>query len=490
VNASQKQLEFWRNNVTQFARDMFKVEPDKWQKKVYAAFSDTNDPKAWRISMQACAGPGKTHALAVCIWNFMLCYSEEGYHPNGAAMSCDSDNLRDGLWKELNVLMQRSDLIKSQFVFTTEKIYAKGFKDSWFMSARTFPKTANPEEKARALSGLHAKYILYVIDESGDQYPGVLRTCEQGLSNCAWGKILTAGNTTSQTGILHFVSQQQPHMWTVIEITGDPDDPDRSPRVDIKWAREQIKIYGRHNPWVMAYILGKFPPGGINQILTLDDVKAAMSRHLREDQYSWAQKRLGVDVARFGDDRSVIFPRQGMAAFHPHEMRGARTTDIAARVSLAMSRWAEKSPGRVEAVYIDDTGHWGHGVIDNLIAQGNSPVGVVFHAAALDDRYRNRRTEMWLEMAKAVKAGMALPPIDDLIPELTVPTYSFHNGKFWIEEKDQIKLRLKRSPDLADALALTFAVPDQPRESSLFPYAEADERQKVRTDFNPYPSLA
>lgn len=490
MTPSQERIAFWRKNVTQFCRDMFGVEPDRWQKRAFEAFAG-DDPKQFRISMQACAGPGKTFVLAVCIWNFLLCYAEPGYHPVGAAMSCDSDNLRDGLWKELNVLMQRSDVLKQQFVFTTEKIYAKGFKDSWFMSARTFPKTANPEEKARALSGLHGKYILYVIDESGDQYPGVLRTCEQGLSNCAWGKILTAGNTTSQTGILYFVGQYQPQMWTIIEITGDPDDPDRSPRVDIKWAREQIKLYGRENPWVMAYILGKFPPTGINQILTVSEVTEAMNRHLREDQYSWAQKRLGVDVARFGDDRTVIFPRQGQAAFRPVVMRHARTTDIAARVSMAQAEWGNKTPGLVEGIFIDDTGHWGHGVIDNLIAQGGTPVGVVFHAEALDPRYKNRRTEMWLEMAKAVKAGLALPPIDDLIPELTIPTYTFHNGKFWIEEKDNIKLRLKRSPDLADALALTYAVPDQPRAATNFPYAEdIPERQKVRTDFDPYPSRA
>ena len=91
-----------------------------------------------------------------------------------------------------------------------------------------------------------------------------------------------------------------------------------------------------------------------------------MRRHLWIDQYDWAQKRLGVDVVRFGDDRTVIFPRQGLASFRPVVMRNARTTDIAARVMVGMKRWG------AELAIIDDTGHWGHGVIDNLAVAGRA----------------------------------------------------------------------------------------------------------------------
>ena len=137
-------------------------------------------------------------------------------------------------------------------------------------------------------------------------------------------------------------------------------------------------------------------------------------------------------------------------------MRGVRTTDIAARVAYIKAKWGS------EAEFIDDTGHWGHGVIDNLLAAGHSPVGVQYHGPANNPRYKNRRAEMWLEMAEWVKRGGALPNIPEMVPELTVPTYSFSQGKFVLEDKDQVKARLKRSPDLADALALTFSWPDMP----------------------------
>jgi len=132
---------------------------------------------------------------------------------------------------------------------------------------------------------------------------------------------------------LYRACNQERALWHIVEVTGDPDDPKRSPRISIEWAREQIERYGADNPWVLVNVFGKFPPSSLNSLLGPDEVQAAMVRKLRPDMHNWAQMRLGVDVARFGDDRSVIFPRQGLAAFVPVIMRGVRTTDIAARVA-------------------------------------------------------------------------------------------------------------------------------------------------------------
>jgi hypothetical protein len=257
---------------------------------------------------------------------------------------------------------------------------------------------------------------------------------------------MQAGNSTSHNGLLYHSVTIQAHLWTVVRINGDPDDPERSPRIDSVWAREQIKLYGRENPWVMAYILGLFPPTSLNALLGPDEVRAAMDRHLSPDAYSWSQKRLGVDVARFGDDRTVIFPRQGLAAFKPVVMYQQRANPIAARVAMAKAKWGS------EMEFVDDTGTWGAGVIDNLITAGHSPVGIPFSAPAIDPRYRNRRAEMWMQMAEWVKRGAALPNIPELVAELTEPTYTFANGKFVLEEKDQIKKRTRAL--LTEALPL------------------------------------
>jgi hypothetical protein len=207
---------------------------------------------------------------------------------------------------------------------------------------------------------------------------------------------------------------------------------------------------------VKSYILGEFPPASINALLGVEEVERAMSRHYREPDYADGQKRLGVDVARFGDDRTVIFPRQGIAAFRPVIMRTARTTEIAARVAKGFNDW------NAELILIDDTGHWGHGAVDGLVTSGYPVLPIIASDPAIDKRYKNRRAEMWLEMAKWIKAGGALPKIPELVRELTAPTYTFVAGKFVLEEKDQIKQRIGNSPDLADGLAQTFAIPDVP----------------------------
>jgi hypothetical protein len=129
---------------------------------------------------------------------------------------------------------------------------------------------------------------------------------------------------------------------------------------------------------------------------------------------------------------------------------------------LATERW------KAELILIDDTGHWGHGVIDNLLTAGYNPVGVQFHAPANDKRYKNRRAEMWILMAEWIKRGGSLPEIPEMVAELTTPTYTFSNGQFLLEDKDMIKQRLGRSPDLGDALALTFSLPEMPTEQGEY----------------------
>lgn len=481
MNATQVKIKEWRENPIKFVWDNFKVEPDKWQKEVLTVFP-SQDKQKMRISLQACAGPGKTAVLAWCGWNFLSCYADKGYHPNAAAMSVTSDNLKDNLWKEMSVWHQRSEFLREAFVWTKERIFARQFPSTWWMSARTWSKSANEDEQGRTLSGLHSKYILYLIDESGDISSNVLKSAEQGLSNCTWGKIMQAGNPTSLEGMLYFAATTMAHLWHIVRITGDPDDPNRSPRISIEWAQEQIKLYGRNDPWVMSYILGKFPPSSINTLLGPDEVNAAMNKHLLEPSYSWSQKRLGIDVARFGDDITCIFPRQGMAAFRPVSMRHKRDSpasiDIGNRVIAAKTRWES------EVEYFDDTVGWAHGAIDFMRSVGHNPIPIAFNSDAPDPRYLNMRAYMWLKMAEWVRAGGALPRVPELIAELTIPTYSYSKGKFVMEDKDMIKKRLKRSPNYADALALTFATPDMPGQFSS--QAGRNGAGKMASDWDPF----
>jgi hypothetical protein len=457
-----------RGGSARFVRERFRVEPDAWQLDGLNAF---DDPANQRIAFKACKGPGKTALLAWLIWIFL---ATRPYAKIGAT-SITEDNLNDNLWPELSKWQARDPFLSRAFTWTKTRIANTDHPANWFATARTWPKSADPVKQADTLAGLHADYCMFVLDESGGIPQAVMATAEAVLASGIETRIVQAGNPTHLVGPLFRACTADKALWFVIIITGDPDNPKRSPRIKLEWAKQQIATYGRDNPWVMVNVLGEFPPAAINALLSVEEVERSMSRKIRADVYDWSQKRLGVDVARFGDDRTVIFPRQGLQAFQPVVMRNRRTTDIAARVARGIAQW------RAEQTFVDDTGHWGHGVIDNLIAGGYPAIPVVYSEKAINPRYKNRRAEMWLEMAEWVKNGGGLPNIPELVGELITPTYSFVGGQFMLQDKDQVKEALGRSPDLADALALTFAMPDMPGELM----AKLAKRDKAARDFDP-----
>lgn len=448
------QLARWRLDPVSMVRDLFQVEPDPWQAEGLQAF-----PHQQRLGFKASKGVGKTTLEAWFAWNFLLTRP----FPKIGATSISEDNLDDNLWPEMAKWQGMSPLLTQQFAWSKTRIVYKEAPANWFMAARTWPKTADPQRQADTLAGLHADYIMFILDESGGIPQAVMTTAEAVLSSAIEAKVVQAGNPTMLEGPLYRACTTDRRYWFIVEINGDPENPKRAKRVDPKWAQQQIDSYGRENPWVMVNVLGQFPPASLNALLGYEEVNAAMHRHLRPDQYELAQKRLGVDVARFGDDRTVIFPRQGLACFRPRVMRHERNTaasvEIATAVITAKVKWGS------ELEFIDATGGWAAGAADILLDAGYPTHNVQFASPAMDKRYKNRRCEMWFQMAKKIKGGAALPFIESMIPELTSPTYLFRAGQFVLEEKDQIKARLGYSPDLADALATTFALPEMPAQA-------------------------
>lgn len=474
---AHQRIKEWRHNPAKFVSDVFKATPDEWQADTLQLLAQ---PGRKRVAMKACAGPGKTTVLAWAGWHRLACFAAPNEHPKGAAVSITADNLRDNLWAELAKWQNASPFLLHAFTWQKERIVANDHPETWFLAAKGWSKSSDFETIGRTLSGLHSQFPFYLIDESGDMPPNMIRSAEQGLTSCEDGLIITAGNTTSQTGLLYEVTTRHREMWAVVSITADPDDPKRTPRVDAEWARQQIEQYGRDNPWVMAYVLGQFPPGSINALLSVEEVEAAMNIHPRLETFDWAQKRLGTDVARFGDDRTVIFPRQGCVAMNPIVMRHARNSSVS--VDIANKVMNKKLEWGSEMEFFDDTVGWAHGAVDVMRAAGHSPYAIGFDKPAGDPRYANMRAEMWMRMADWIKAGGCLPNMGELVTELTSPTYFFSNGKFQLESKDQIKKRMRKSPDLADALALTFALPDQPSKAND-PWGLRAQRPK---EYDPY----
>jgi len=416
--------------------------------------------------MRASKGVGKTGLEAWLAWNFLLTRP----HPNIAATSISGDNLRDNLWKEMAHWQNKSDLLKAMFTWQTERIFAKEAPATWFMSARTWAKTANAEELGNTLAGLHSDYIMFLIDESGAIPVPILISAEAALSSCKEGHIVQAGNTNSLEGALYEACVLRKHLWEVIPITGDPDDPERSPRVDIEWAREIIRTYGRESPFVKVMVLGEWPAASINALLGPQDVEAAMARKYQQHDIDAFAKVLGVDVAAEGDDASVIFSRQGLVAFQPIIQRNISGEMGAGIIAGIWEQW------KVDGCFIDNTGGYA-GVWRHCLSQLNRhaiPVG--FADEPQDRQYFNRRAEMYFKMAQWIKDGGALPPDSpELIAELTQTTYTFKGDRLLLEPKRLIKIKIGRSPDRADALALTFAAPVSKATPDIVPRRQMDD---------------
>lgn len=391
-------------------------------------------------------------------WNFLLTRP----HPKIAATSISADNLRDNLWTEMALWQNKSPLLKAAFQWNKERIVSKENPETWWMSARQWSKTADKNAQSATLAGLHADYIMFILDESGGMPDAIMASAEAALSSCKEGHIVQAGNPTHLEGPLYRACTQERRLWFVIEVSGDPDSPLRSPRVSVQWARDQIEKYGRDNPWVLVNVFGQFPPSSLNALIGPDEVRAAMKRSYREQEYSAQARILGVDVAREGDDSSVIFRRQGLQAFIPKQYRNIDGTQGAGIVAREWQDWD------ADACFIDDTGGFGSSWIDNLRRLGRSPIGVHF-AQTGTDRYFNKRAEMAFECVQWVKDGGALPDIPELLAAMTQTTYTFKGDKLLIEPKDAIKIKLGYSPDHFDSLMLTFAFPVLRAQRSPFP---------------------
>ena len=309
--------------------------------------------------------------------------------------------------------------------------------------------------------------MLIVLDESGGTPPIMLKRAAQAMATVEYGLILVMGNTTSKEGAL-YAADQDPD-FRKIHITGDPSDPKCSNRVNKEENRKAIEKYGYGDAWVCAHVLGRFPDSALNSLLSEEQMRAAIGKHLQPWEWTWAQKRIGIDVADTGIDRTVFAPRQGRASFPFVVMREQKGPEIAMRYAVAKSKF------KPEITTIDGTGGWANATVEFAAQAGNVITPINFSSKPTKDGFANMRAQMYWDAAEWVKSGGALasmlsggePVADQLVKEACASQYFFKSGKIQIEEKEQVKRRLGFSPDLWDAFVLTFALPETAAEDRM-----------------------
>lgn len=198
-------------------------------------------------------------------------------------------------------------------------------------------------------------------------------------------------------------------------------------------------------------MLCEFSAGTDEVLIPVPLVVSAASRTLSDRDVARGVRVLGVDVARYGDDRSVIQPVVGLKAYEPEILQGYSNIELGNRLIEVIE---EFDPDHVRV----DAGR-GEGVIDYVRSQGYRVTEVNFGARARSDYYANARAEMWHGMRGWLESGGCIPDITELVNELSAPRFKFGmNNRMVVESKEQMRKRGLRSTDMADALALAVGV--------------------------------
>jgi hypothetical protein len=311
------------------------------------------------------------------------------------------------------------------------------------------------ESNTEAFAGLHNKgrRIVMLFDEASGIVGKVWEPAEGILTDEATEILwLVVGNPTQPEGRFFECFNKERGRWHPVQIDSRTVEGTNKALLD-----EWVAAYGEDSDFVRVRVRGQFPRAGSTQFIAHDVIEMAATQ--AASGIPTDPLILGVDVARFGDDASVLAPRKGRdARILPWETyRGLDNMQLAARVAEFCTRHS------VDAVFVDEGGT-GSGVVDRC-RQLNVPVtGVQFGGKpwrAQTDRdatkYKNRRAEMWGVM-RAWLPGGGIPNDPELITDLGGVQYMFDaNNAIQLERKEDMKRRGLSSPDKGDALALTFA---------------------------------
>lgn len=434
----------WAEDPVGFVRDVLGAVPEPWQEEALRAVV-TQD----RIAIRSGHGVGKTAFLSwLVIWWMLTRYP--------ALVACTANTqhqLETVLWGEIARWSRRlppglRDLleVKSDKVVMTDA--GKGDSGAY---ART-----SSRERPEALQGFHSDNMLFVVDEASGVFDVVFEVA-QGSLTTEGAKIVLTGNPTRRSGYFYNAfNGPNASDWWGLKVSGY--ESSRVTQKSIEWAKKE---YGENSNKFRIRVLGEFPESDEDVVVPPELAESAIDR----DVMATGPVVWGLDVARYGDDRSVLVKRQGRKVLAPPKAwRKLDLMQLAARIVEEYK--AERIDLRPDEVLIDSIG-LGAGVVDRLRQlhnEGQFPPMVrginVSEASSMSDRFLRLRDELWWAIRDWLATREASLPNDPaLIKEITSPTYMFTSGtqRIKVESKDEMRARGVESPDLADALMLTFA---------------------------------
>lgn len=452
-------LEVYYDDPFAFLEDMLDMNCDDWQGEVASDVA-----KHAKVAVKSGQGVGKTALEAGLIIWFLTCrpYSKV------IATAPTMHQLYDVLWAEISKWLNSSK-VKNLLTWTKTKVYMVGDSERWFATAKTATKPEN-------MQGFHEDHMLIVIDEAS----GVADPIMEALLGTLTGfdnKLLLMGNPNRIEGVFFDAFNKDRDKFRTHTV---------SSRNSKRTSRDNIIMleskYGKDSDVVRVRIDGQFPKGALDSFISLETVELACSKEnrIKQQDIDAAQiLHIGVDVARFGDDKTVITPRISAKVFEFRKYTKKSTMETAGNVIKCCRDYMSQFPHIKRClIKVDDSGVGG-GVTDRLnevIREEKLPYTVIpvnNGDSATDGYYFNLGAQIWGNIKELLENNFSnnlqgkqdvqieLPHDEEMIKQLSVRKYHMTSkGKIQLESKEDMKKRGLGSPDTADSLSLALYEPD------------------------------
>jgi len=438
--------------VLLFSHEILGVNMDKWQIDFLYNFGEGTR----KISVAACHGPGKTAAAAIC-----LVYSLIFRFPLRAVATAPSRGQLEGaLMSEIvKWVTKLPPELQNLLEVKSMSVELKAAAKRAYFEART-ARPENPE----ALQGIHEDegWVVLLVDEASGVHEKIFESAGGSMSghNC---QTILLSNPTRTSGFFFDTHNREKDAWFTIKISHED-----STRVSDEFVEEMARRYGRDSNTFRVRCLGEFPRSDLDALIPFELVESARTRDIVVPKHLntvWA-----VDVARFGDDSTVVVKRNNIAVLP--DITVWDQLDTMGTSNRIHRMWKDTPASERPSEILVDVIGMGAAVVDRLHELGLPVRGVnVSETSMFSETYRNLRTELWFTARQWLESRDHKLPVcdgtcrdrqtcvhDRLAAELTTLKYDVTSGgKYLAESKRDLKKRGYKSPDLADAFVLTFA---------------------------------
>jgi len=438
----------YRKDPVLFAGEVIKYVPDQWQADT---LHDLADPTCRRVSVRSGQGVGKTATEAVALLWFLSCFP----YARVVATAPTRQQLNDVLWSEVAKWQAQSPLLSGLLKWTKTYVYVVGMEKRWFAVARTATKPEN-------MQGFHEENMLFIVDEASGVAEPIMEAVLGTLSGPN-NKLLMCGNPTKTNGTF-YDSHTNPNVRPLYRVRRvSSRDVSRTDKENIEMLERR---YGKESNVVRVRVDGEFPLQEDDVFIPIQLAEASVNRELEKPT---AKISLGVDVARFGDDETIIAQNAGGDVTLPVIRHGQNLMRTVGDIVQQYHRILDDNPNYYGTIpiIIDDTG-LGGGVTDRLTEVraeqrlSRMEIVPVNFGGKIPDKeaakwYGDITSYMWSTVRDRLTDGtLKLPDDSELIAQLSVRKYALNSsGKIVLESKKEMKKRGLFSPDRADAVALS-----------------------------------